>query len=330
MDARPDDGDLVRAALGGEPAALGLLLERHRATMRAVAVSLLGWGPDAEDAVQDAMLAALRRIGDLRDPAAAGAWLRAVTRNECRARLRRRRLEASVADLDTVPAIADGPEQVVQEHALRDWLWSALDSLPEPLQLTVLLRYFTEARSYAQIAAACEVPVGTVRSRLHEARRRLTGRLLAEPAGAGTDFGALTARRRRDAQDLLTCAPLGEFRRALADLAVPGLRLIGPQGQRFHGHEPLVQIMESDLLAGVRQRMAAVTAGRRVTILECDLLSPAWDPEHCPPGVLWLMRLSGGRIEQIRLFHPVEAGQTAAGRLAELKARPSSVTTAES
>jgi len=45
-------------------------------------------------------------------------------------------------------------------------------------------------------------------------------------------------------------------------------------------------------------------AGRRVTILECDLLSPPWDPEHCPPGVLWLMRLSGDGIERIRLFHP--------------------------
>jgi RNA polymerase sigma-70 factor (ECF subfamily) len=62
--------------------------------------------------------------------------------------------------------------------------------------------------------------------------------------------------------------------------------------------------MESDVLAGVRQRLATVTAGRQVTILECGLLSPPSDPEHCPPGVLWLMRLSGEGIERIRLFHP--------------------------
>ena len=304
MDGEPDDGDLVTAARGGEPAALGLLLERHRAGMRAVAVSLLGWGPDAEDAVQDAMLVALRRIGDLRDPAAAGSWLQAVTRNGCRARLRRRRLEGWVSDPDAVAAVADGPEQAVEEHALRDWVWSALESLPEPLQVTVLLRYFTEARSYEQIAAACEVPVGTVRSRLHEARRRLTERLLAQPSGGGTDSAALAARRRRDAEDLLAAAPRGDFRQALAALAVPGLRLIGPQGQQGYGQELLVQIMESDLRAGVRQRLAAVTAGQRVTILECDLHSPPWDPGHCPPGALWLMRLSGDGIERIRLFHP--------------------------
>ncbi|MFD3440332.1 RNA polymerase sigma factor [Streptomyces sp. NPDC058685] len=56
--------------------------------MRAVALGLLGYGPDAEDVVQDAALTALRRIGDVRDPAAVGAWLRAVVRNGARTRLR--------------------------------------------------------------------------------------------------------------------------------------------------------------------------------------------------------------------------------------------------
>jgi RNA polymerase sigma-70 factor (ECF subfamily) len=305
VDLQPGDGALVAAVRAGEPAALGLLLERHRAAMRAVAVSLLGWGPDAEDAVQDAMLVALRRIGDLRDPAAAGAWLQAVTRNGCRARLRRRADAGPAAhDPDTVPSTTAGPEQAVEEHALREWVWAALESLSEPLQTVVLLRYFTEVRSYDQIAAACEVPVGTVRSRLHEARRRLTGRLLAASSGSGTDVRALTARRRREAEDLLDAAPRGDLRRALADLAHADLRLIGPQGQRGRGHRPLLYIMDSDLRAGVRQRLVTVTAGTRVTILECDLLNPPWDPGHCPPGVLWLMRLSNGRIDRIRLFHP--------------------------
>ncbi|MET1071421.1 MAG: sigma factor, partial [Umezawaea sp.] len=64
------DVELVRAAQSGEVAALGTLLARHRAGMRAVALGVLGYGPDADDAVQDASLAALSGIGDLRDPAA--------------------------------------------------------------------------------------------------------------------------------------------------------------------------------------------------------------------------------------------------------------------
>lgn len=52
----------------------------------AVALSLLGHGPDAEDAGEDAAPTALRRIGDVRDPAAVDAWLRTVVRNTARMR----------------------------------------------------------------------------------------------------------------------------------------------------------------------------------------------------------------------------------------------------
>lgn len=83
------DTELVRAAQAGDVASLGALFGRHRAAMYAVALSMLGAGPDAEDAVQDAALIAIGRLGDLRDPGAAGAWLRGIVRNVCRA-LRRR------------------------------------------------------------------------------------------------------------------------------------------------------------------------------------------------------------------------------------------------
>lgn len=84
-----DDAALVRAAQTGDPTCLGLLLERHRARLHAVAIGMLGYGPDAEDAVHDTFVIALKRIGELREPAAALGWLLAVHANVCRARLRR-------------------------------------------------------------------------------------------------------------------------------------------------------------------------------------------------------------------------------------------------
>lgn len=65
--------------------------------------------------------------------------------------------------------------------------------------------------------------------------------------------------------------------------------------------------MDSDLDAGVRHRLVNVAAGHGVTILECDLLSPAQQPDHCPPGVVWAMTLHDERISKIRLFHPTPA-----------------------
>ena len=116
-----------------------------------------GWGPDAEDAVQDATLVGLSRLGDLRDPSAAGPWLRAITRN---AALMMRRSTGRETTLDPTydpPSRDLTPEQALENHALRDWVWTAVANLSEPLRVTLVLRYFTSASSYEQIAAACEM-----------------------------------------------------------------------------------------------------------------------------------------------------------------------------
>jgi RNA polymerase sigma factor (sigma-70 family) len=294
--------------------AWGVLLERHRAHMRAVAVSLLGWGPDADDAVQDAMLVALQRLGELRDPAAAGPWLKAITRNAARMRLRSASREAPRAGHASDPPSHDpGPEEILDRHSLRDWIWSALERLTGPLQLAILLRYFTDSGSYQQIAAVCGVPVGTIRSRLNQARAKLTDTLLESAAAAHDDTAALTARRQCEAENLISSAPRGEFREALAALTAPDLTLIGPQGQRTQGRDTLAHIMDSDLQAGVRQQPIRVTAAHHLTILECDLINPAWDPQHCPPAVLWVMTQPSERIEQIKLFHPTPPRRDPAG-----------------
>ena len=105
----PDDAALARAAQAGDAASMGVLFERHRARLHAVAVGMLGHGSDAEDCVQDTIVIAMRRIGELREPAAVGGWLVAIVVNVCRAQLRRPTRELPGADaaelrgaLDTV------------------------------------------------------------------------------------------------------------------------------------------------------------------------------------------------------------------------------------
>jgi RNA polymerase sigma-70 factor (ECF subfamily) len=300
----PTDAELVITARRGDGSALAALLERHRAGMYATALAVLGWSPDTEDVVQDAMLVALARLGDLREPSAAGPWLRALARNGARMRIRtaRREQPAGLPD-DAVRSREPTPEEVLEEHALRDWVRTAVGDLSEPLQTVVLLRYFTQVTAYEQIAVLCGVPVGTVRSRLSEARRRLTSGMTAATDGRHADVAAITARRRREADFLLGAAPRGAFRDAFAELSAPDVVLTAA-GFVAHGREMLVRVMESDLEAGVRQSLSHVVAGRGLAVWECDLHSPPWDPEHCPPGVVWLMQVRDDRISRIRLFHP--------------------------
>ncbi|WP_406464155.1 sigma-70 family RNA polymerase sigma factor [Streptomyces sp. NBC_01622] len=174
-----EDVLLTRAAQSGEVAALGLLLERHRDGMRAVALSILGPGADADDVMQDAALTALLRIGDVRDPAAVGAWLRMIVRNAGRLLLREAVLVRPVSELPVVAAQL-GPEQWLERNALRDWVWEALAELSPALRMPLLLRYFAaEVTSYERIAVACGIPVGTVRSRLSQGRAKMATALAA-------------------------------------------------------------------------------------------------------------------------------------------------------
>ncbi len=136
-DARSRTAELllVRDAQAGDVAALGVLLDRYRPEMLAVALGALGRPSDAEDAVQEAMLTALGRIQDLRDPGAIGPWLKMIVRNCCRMHVRAN-LPVPVADQLPVPRLVEAadPALLLEDHAARDWVWHAVEQLSEPLR----------------------------------------------------------------------------------------------------------------------------------------------------------------------------------------------------
>jgi RNA polymerase sigma-70 factor, ECF subfamily len=294
---------------------MAVLLAGHQSAMRATAVSILGYRPDVDDAVQEAALTAVRRICDLREPQAVSGWLRAIVRNQCRMQLRAR-TEIPIADPGQLapPDAELDPAKLVERQALGNWLWQAVDALPPSLQLVTMLRYFTAVTSYQQIASVCQIPVGTVRSRLSHARSQLAERVLAIADLAHGDMAALTSRRRREAEHTLAAAHEGQFMEAVNELWSPDLDMLWPQGKRTTGFEYPVAAMYRDLSDGVSHRLVNVVASQEIVIWEAELISPTDDPFHCPPGVLWVQSFADGRVRNIRLFHPEPAPHSAAPR----------------
>ena len=292
------DAALVHAARAGDAAALGTLLARHRARLHAIAVSILGHGPQAEDAVQDTFLIALRRLGDLRDPAAARAWMATILVNVCRAQLRRP--EAGVA-ADPGPWDPPGPDtaqEAIDRGALRDWVWTALGRLSEPLRLTVMLRYFTGASSYEAIAAISGVPVGTVRSRLSAAKHRLAEELLETAAAEHDD---LTAHWRHAAQ---VGAAYERLQRdgdldALAGVLTQDVAFVMFDRVERRGARLYARMVASDFEDGVRSRVHRVVPGGEITVVELWLDSPPQEPLHCPPAVTQVLFHDGGPTSRI-------------------------------
>ncbi|WP_338692916.1 sigma-70 family RNA polymerase sigma factor [Streptomyces sp. Q6] len=299
---RAEDEVLTLAAQGGDVSALAQLLERHRPGMRAVAVSVLGPGPDADDVMQEAALVALRRIGDVRNPAAVGPWLRMVVRNTGRAVLRDARRIEPVPDVP-IPSSSVTPEQILDRHVMRDWIWEAVEGLSPTLRLPFVLRYFSlRLTSYQQIARACGIPVGTVRSRLSQARARLARTLEATAEDGHAETRTRTRAAWAEARATLAAAERGEFAKVVADRYARDVSLYAG-AEMLGGTELLLAGMESDLSAGVRQRPVHVVAGRSLVVWEMDLVNPPDAPDHCPPGVAWIMAFDQGRIDRLTLWH---------------------------
>jgi RNA polymerase sigma factor (sigma-70 family) len=259
------------------------LVERHRAGMRATAIALLGYVDEVDEAVQEAVLLAFKRLAQLRDPASAGLWLKAIVRNVCRMQLRvRRPVPMAEPRLLLPPAGEPGPEEALDRTAARDWMWHALGRLSLPVREVAVLRYFTQFSSYEHIAQLCGIGVDTVGSRLRDGRRALS-RSLRETAGdAYAAADAEAARYRRQADHLEATLLDGSYRRAIADWCRPDLSVV-VMGGLVGDRSTLLSLIENAKNAGVGTRLHDSVGSRDVIVWERDFLNPPKDPEHCPP-----------------------------------------------
>lgn len=306
--------DLVLAAQRGDAASFALLIERHRSGMMAVAVAILGYCPDAEDVVQDAVVTALTKLGSLRDPSAAGPWLRAITRNGSRMKLRDRHL-VLVPDVDpAVPSTELRPDEEIEKSALNNWIWGAIGELSAPLQEVVLLRHFTDVHTYEGVAAACRLPIGTVRSRLHSARRHLASALTRTAESAFPDRRAEQAEQRRDAEEVLQVALNGRFDEIVRERFAPDAHVIHGDG-RVGGAELVVDGLDRDLDHGLSGELVNAAASPDVTAWEIRLIAP--EGGSAGERVLWLHTQDGGKVSRMKLHNYSAASDRPARELRE-------------
>ncbi|WP_198044225.1 RNA polymerase sigma factor [Actinoalloteichus sp. GBA129-24] len=297
------DEELVALALAGDSTSFGALFTRHRAGMTAVAIAVLGDPVEAEDAVQDAALTAMSRLADLRNPAALGPWLRTIVRNGCRMRLR----SPSPVALDEPPSVSTDPHQALDRAAARDWVWHAIQRLSPPLQEVTFLRYFTAARSYQDVALACGVPMGTVRSRLNQARTVLLRELSATEHTFPDDASAFARARRHEAEYTIASGNAGEFASVLRDRWHPDATASWTDGRQVHGIRGVADVMAKSVDSGIRQRLVTAVAGRDVLVWQIDVLNPP-GVAGCPARACWLLDLDRDRVRRLRLFHPASPG----------------------
>jgi RNA polymerase sigma-70 factor (ECF subfamily) len=169
----------VERARAGDPEAWDALFRRYQLPLFAWLQELLHDEQTSLDLVQETFAQATRHIGSLRDPERFGAWLFGIAHQKCRQHWRKQRparawesldaedREASCAD-ETDPA----PDEWLIRKEAREQFYRALAELT-PEHRAVVLLHFLEGFSLEEIGRVTGAPVGTVKSRLHYARKAL-------------------------------------------------------------------------------------------------------------------------------------------------------------
>jgi len=182
------DGGLIEALRRGEPAAAEQLIATYGARAYRLAIRITGNGQDAEEVVQDALWAVVRKIDTFRGDAAFGSWLYRIVANAAYAKVRRsRRTDLSLDEVlpafdeqgrhvefmaDWSPCVDDPGVQA----ELRTALTSAIDDLPAAYRAALVLRD-VEGLSHLEIAQALSISLANAKSRVHRARLFVRKRL---------------------------------------------------------------------------------------------------------------------------------------------------------
>ena len=180
---------LVRLAQSGDREAFGELCTRFERSVAALARQRVRDPHEADELVQEVFLHAMRKIGQLRNAACFGAWLRRIT---VRVAINRgmRKQPVAVAQTSVLEsAVRNGTDpldDLVREERRRK-VRDAVAKL-KPIDRDALAAFYLRGRSLLEIAREFDVPVGTVKRRLHTARRRLQGSL--DGHGFSGDFSS--------------------------------------------------------------------------------------------------------------------------------------------
>jgi len=167
----------IEGCLEGEAGAIEQFIGAYQQAVYRLALSILDNPDEAEDAMQETFLAALRGMDSFKGDSAFTTWLYAIVINTCRNRLQRRKRSAQLHKaMEGLFWVSSRPTTSIEEAVLQDEadadIWQAIRSIDDRHRLPIILRYY-HSFSVSEISEILGIPCGTVHSRLNTGRERL-------------------------------------------------------------------------------------------------------------------------------------------------------------
>jgi RNA polymerase sigma-70 factor (ECF subfamily) len=174
------DAECVQKLQRGETDAFETLIRRHEKTIFNLIYRMLGDYDEAAEISQETFLSAYRAIGNFRGEANFSTWLYRIALNHATTRRKtlstRQQRNIPIENTEPISDPHAGPAESMEKKEIRDRVQQALNSL-EPDDAAVILLRDLQDVSYEEVSRVLEIPVGTVKSRLHRARQSLKSKL---------------------------------------------------------------------------------------------------------------------------------------------------------
>lgn len=177
---------LISRARTGDREAFSALVEQYRDNVYRLAYRMCGNEYDADEAAQEAFVAAWRALPNFRGDAKFSTWLYRLTTNAAIDVMRREKRHQTIGDGEMIEVAdeSDSPQETVERTEQQEAVQKALATLSDEYREVLLLRYMEEL-DYAEIAEVLKLPSGTVKSRINRAKAALKTALLK----SGNIFG---------------------------------------------------------------------------------------------------------------------------------------------
>ncbi len=197
-----DERELIAAAKRGSERAFEQLVRANEKKVYTLCLRMCGDPADAEEAAQEAFLAAWKGLPSFRGDSAFSTWLHRLAANACidlLRRTRRTRAELSLDDELAAEPVDDraSPQRELERREQREAVQRGLAALPDEHRTVLVLRE-VEQLSYAEIAEAAGLELGTVKSRISRARAQLRNYLLSQGNLFGREPSKVTECNRKE------------------------------------------------------------------------------------------------------------------------------------
>jgi len=294
---------LVKDAKAGQEAAWNALYKQYYPVAYAIALRICGHTPVAKDAVQDAFVTAFLKLTQLKDPGAVATWLGKIVTHHCYRALIK---NGTGRKLTQIPIETDSwwEDQVSRKFdqlSMQSNLYAAMNQLAPVLQTTLFLRYFSGYQSYEEISTILSIPVGTVRSRLNQAKTKL-----AEQWHQHTDAGEKILKENEEWNVFYRSVYSGihaqdYYKNKLIDHLDKNIRIIGARDKINAGRTVFENLIAGDRKVGSWLQPVDVLTCGNLSLIESRHINPPEHPDHCPMSSVTVLYRLRGKASQMNL-----------------------------